>query len=153
MKTLPRPAPRPASRRPLLLWLFVFWLLALGVTSLWRGLTLWQTRALLAELQSTLSPPMLILFVILYVLCGAGLVVSALGLWQRREGRATIDSTRPARALIVGYFAIAQAYTWLFVHTGLLWERRWVTLILSLAAVGLGAGALTWHKSREWLGL
>jgi len=148
MRALTRLTSRPATRRPLLLWLLVFWLLALGVTSIWRGLTLWQTRALLAELQSTLSPPILILFVILYVLCGAGLVASALGLWLRR-----LWGRLAARATIIVYYAIVQAYTWLFVRSGLLWERRWVSLILALAAVGLCVGALTWHSSRQWLGL
>ena len=109
---------------------------------------MWQTRALLAEVESALSPPALILFVALYTLCGAGLVASALGLWLRRpRGRLT------ARATIVVYYAIVQAYTWLFVRSGLLWERRWIALILALAAVGLCIGALTWRRSREWLGL
>jgi hypothetical protein len=148
MKALPRPTNRPATRRPLLLWLLMFWLLALGGTSIWRGLTLWQTRALLAELQSMLSPPILILFVMLYVFCGIGLVASVLGLWLRRPwGRLA------ARATIIVYYAIVQAYTWLFVRSGLLWERRWVSLTLALAAVGLCVGALTWHRSKGWLGL
>jgi hypothetical protein len=128
--------------------LFVLWLLALAAASLWRGLTLWRTRALLAELGSNLSPPWLVILVVLLMLVGVGLVLSAWGLWQRREwGRLW------ARAAIVLYVALVQSYTWLFVQSGLLWERRWVSLILALGTLVIGIGMLTWHRSRRWLGL
>ena len=141
-------AGRTGCRRPLQLTLFVLWLLGLAAASLWRGLTLWRTRALLAELGSPLSPPWLVLFVVLSMLVGVGLVLSAWGLWQRREwGRLS------ARATIVLYMALVQSYTWLFVRSGLLWERRWVSLILALGTVGISFGILTWHRSRRWLGL
>ena len=53
-------------------------MLGLGIVSGWRSLALWQERALLAELDSTLSPAMLVLFVFLFTLCGLGLIVSTL---------------------------------------------------------------------------
>ena len=90
----------------------------------------------------------LILFVILYVLGGVALIVSAVGLWQRRAWARHL-----ARISIVCYLTVVQAYTWLFVRTGLLWERRWVALLLALGAIGLALGALTWRRSRQWLGL
>ena len=100
---------RTGCRRPWLLVLFVLWLLALAAASVWRGVALWRTRTLLAELGSSLSPPLLVLFVVLSVLVGIGLAVSAWGLWQRREwGRLC------ARVLIVAYFVLVQAYIWLF---------------------------------------
>jgi hypothetical protein len=103
---------------------------------------------LLAELESSLSPPLLVLFVALSVLVGIGLVVSAWGLWQRREwGRLS------ARATIVAYFVLVQTYIWQFVRSGLFWERRWASLALALGAVGISFGILTWPRSRRWLSL
>ena len=126
----------------------VLWLLALALIGLWRGWGLWQERSLLAEVGSTLSPPALVAFVGLSALCGLGLGASAVGLWlQRRWGRPL------ALICIPPYFAIVQAYTWLFVQSGLMWARRWVSLILAVIAVGIGVGALTWRRSRKWLGL
>jgi hypothetical protein len=128
--------------------LFVLWLLALAAASVWRGVALWRTRALLAELGSSLSPALLVLFVVLSALIGIGLAASAWGLWQRQEwGRLS------ARAAIVIYFVLVQAYIWLFVRSGLFWERRWASLVLALGAVGISFGILTWHRSRQWLGL
>jgi hypothetical protein len=136
------------SRRPLILWLVVLWLVALAATSFWRAITLWQVRALLAELNSTMPAPMVTTFVILYALCGAALIASGVGLWQRRNwGRVS------ARAWIVLYMVIVQAYTWLFVRTGLLWERRWIALFLAILTTGAGVALLTWRRSRCWLGL
>ena len=127
---------------------FVLWLLALALIGLWRGWGLWQERSLLAEVGSKLSPPALVAFVGFSALCGMGLMGSAVGLWlQRRWGRLL------ALICIPPYFAIVQAYTWLFVQSGLMWARRSVSLILAVIAVGLGVGALTWRRSREWLGL
>jgi hypothetical protein len=144
------PAKRPVSRfrRPLLLWLLVLWLLALAAASFWRATTLWQMRALLVELESTMSAPMITIFVILYALCGVALIASGVGLWQRSNwGRVS------ARAWIVLYMVIVQAYTWLFVRTGLLWERRWIALALAILTSIVSIALLTWHKSRDWLGL
>ena len=136
------------SRRPLMLWLLVLWLVALAAASFWRATTLGQARALLVALGSTLSVPMVTGFVTLYALCGAALVASAYGLWRRQEwGRVS------ARALVVLYTLIVQAYTWLFVRTGLLWERRWIVLGLALGAAAIGIGLLTWRRSRQCLGL
>ena len=144
----PLGAHRAGSRRPLLLWILSLWLLALATASLWRGVTLWRTRALLAELACSLSPALLVLLVMLSMLVGVGLAVSAWGLWRQREwGRLS------ARATIVVYFVLVQAYTWLFVRSGLLWERRWASLVLALGTVGISSGILTWHRSRRWLGL
>jgi len=128
--------------------LIVLWLLGWATASLWRGLTLWHTRALLTELGSSLSPALLVCFVVLSALIGMGLAVSAWGLWQWHEwGRLS------ARALIVVSLAFVQAYTWLFVRSGLLWERRWGALILALGTAGISFGLLTWRRSRRWLGL
>lgn len=145
---------RSGTRRPPLLWLCVLWLTLLASAGFWRAATLWQARTLLAELGSTLCPPTtgtcvgLIAFVALYLLGGTALIVSALGLW-RRQGWAR----HMALASIVCYLTIVQAYTWLFVRTGLLWERRWVALFLALGTTGLALGALTWRRSRQWLRL
>ena len=136
------------ARRPLLLRVLVLWLLGLAVISSWRGLTLWQQRTLLAELGSKLSPPALVVLVSLSALCGVGLIASAVGLWLRHRLAAV-----GARAVIVVYYAIVQAYSWLFLQSGLLWERRWVSLGLALGAIGLTYGALSWPRSRQWLGL
>lgn len=141
-------SPRSRSRRPLVLWLLVFWLLALAATALWRAATLWQTKDLLVALGSTLSTPTVTLFVALYALSGVALVACAGGLWSRKKwGRVS------ARAMIVLYMVLVQAYTWLFVRTGLLWERRWIALSATLGTVGIAVGILTWRRSREWLGL
>jgi hypothetical protein len=136
------------SRRPLLLWLLVLWFAALAAASFWRATTLWQTKSLLVELGSTLSAPAVTLLVILYAFCGVALAIAAWGLWQRRDwGRVT------ARAMIVFYMIVVQAYTWLYVRTGLLWERRWVALGLALLTCSIVGGTLTWQKTRQWLGL
>jgi len=138
----------PKRQRNYVRWVFLFWLLTSATISLWRGLVLWRTRALLAEIGSKLSPAMLVLFAVLSVLCGIALGVSALGLWRRREwGRIS------ARVALPGYYVIVQAYIWLFVQSGLMWQRRWVSLVLAICAVGIGVGALSWHKPRRWLGL
>ena len=136
------------TARSFWLQVFVLWLLGLALISLWRGWGLWKERALLAEVGSTLSPPALVAFVALSALCGMGLGASAVGLWlQRRWGRLL------ALICIPLYFATIQAYTWLFVQSGLMWARRWISLILAVVAVGLGVGALSWRRSRTWLGL
>jgi hypothetical protein len=133
---------------PLLLWASLLWLLALGGVDLWRSITLWQTRRLLAELGSSLSLFASALLGIAWVLSGAALIVSAIGLWLRREW-----ARHTARAAIVVHFGLFQAYTWAFVRTGLLWERRWSALAFAvLAAVG-SLAALTWRRSRRWMGL
>lgn len=145
---------RSGTRRRPLLWVFVLWLALLAAASFWRAATLWQVRALLAELGSTLCPPTadicvgLIAFVALYLLGGTALIVSALGLWRRRGWARWVTL-----ASIACYWTIVQAYTWLFVRTGLLWERRWVALFVALGTTGLALGALTWRRSRQWLGL
>ena len=46
-----------------------------------------------------------------------------------------------------------QIYTWGFVRTGLLWERRWSALVLAILATALSLAALTWPRPRRWLGL
>jgi hypothetical protein len=139
---------RTQTRRPLLLWVSALWLLALGAIDLWRGTTLWQTRRLLAELGSTLSLFASALLVLGWLICGAALLVSSIGLWLRREW-----SRHTARAAIVAHLCLIQAYTWAFVRTGLLWERRWSTLLLGVLATAVGLTALTWPRSRRWLGL
>jgi hypothetical protein len=50
----------------------------------------------------------------------------------------------------VGVF---QVYSWGFVHSGLMLERRWVALLSSVAAVLIGITALTWKRTRTWIGL
>jgi len=136
------------TRRPLLLWAGALWLLALGAIDLWRGITLWQTRRLLIELGSSLSSFASALFVLGWACCAAALIVSAIGLWLRREW-----ARHPARGAIAAHLILIQAYTWGFVRTGLLWERRWSTLILGLVATALGLVALTWPRSLRWLSL
>jgi hypothetical protein len=139
---------RPSALASYVRWILALWLLLLAVISAWRGLILWQTRALLAELGSKMSPPALAAFVALSSLCALGLGVSAAGLSLRRRW-----GWLPALAFIPFFFALRQGYTWLFMQTGLLWERRWVSLILALCAVGIGVGVLAWYRSRRWLGL
>jgi hypothetical protein len=141
-------------RRPLLLRLIVLWLAMLAAANFWRATTLWQTRALLVELGSTLCPPAagtcvgLVAFVTLYLLGGTALLASALALWRREQWARHL-----ARISIVLNVTTVQAYTWLFVRTGLLWERRWVALVLALGTTGFAVGALSWRRSRQWLGL
>ena len=86
------------TRRPLLLWAGALWLLALGAADLWRSITLWQTRHLLAELGSSLSPLASVLLALSWALCAAALIVSAIGLWLRREWARHL-----ARAAIVAH--------------------------------------------------
>lgn len=136
------------TRRTFWLRAFVLWTLALGILSLWRGLVLWRERALLWELGSSLLPATLTLFVAFDILCGGGLVAAAVGLWWRREW-----ARQAARALIPLYMVIVQAYVWFFLRAGLMWERRWVLLLWAMLAAALGISALTWRRSRRWLGL
>lgn len=138
----------PATRRPLLLWMCVLELVALGAIDLWRSVTLWQTRRLLVDLGSSLSPLASALLLLGWALCAAALVVSAIGLWLRRGW-----ARHPARIALVAHFLLMQVYTWGFVRTGLFWERRWSTLILGLVSTALGTAALTWRTSRHWLSL
>ena len=135
-------------RRSALLWGFVLWLLTLATISVWRGVVLWREAALLFELGSTLTPPALALVVSFSMLCGAALAVSALGLWWRRDWARQV--TRICMPL---YFALVQSYTWVFARSGLMWARRWAGLILAILATGIGIGALSWRRSRQWLGL
>jgi hypothetical protein len=139
---------RASSKRPLLLWASALWLLGLGAIDLWKSITLWQTRRLLAELGSTLSPTVSALLVVAWTLVGAALIAAALGLWLRREWARHV-----ARAAIVVHYLSSQVYTWGFVRTGLLWERRWINLVLATLATGLSLAALTWTRSRSWLGI
>jgi hypothetical protein len=139
---------RTKARRPFWLWIFALWLLGLGIASIWRSALLWRMRILLTELDGRLSPAGLRLFVILYLLCGVGLVVSAVALWWRRDwGR------RCAQVFLGCYMVGVQAYVWLAVQSGLLWERRWVSLALAALGMAIGMGALSWRVSRGWLGL
>jgi hypothetical protein len=135
-------------RRPLLLWASALWLLGLGAVDLWRSITLWQTRRLLAELGSSLSPLTSALLGLAWALCAAALIASAVGLWLRQEW-----ARHTARAAIVAHFGLIQLYTWAFVRTGLLWERRWSTLALAILVAAVSVAALTWPKPRRWLGL
>jgi hypothetical protein len=120
----------------------------MGIVSGWRGLVLWNERLVLFERGSSLSPLALAAFVLIYALCGVGLVVSAVGLWWRRNW-----ARRGARIFLVAYLVFAQGYLWLFVRTGLMWERRWVSLASAVLGIGIVVGALTWPRSRQWLGL
>jgi hypothetical protein len=80
-------------------------------------------------------------------LSGTAQLVSAIDLWLRRE-----SARQLARAAIVAHLLLIQVYTWGFVRTGLLWERRWSTLVLRTLATALFVTALTWPRSRHWLG-
>jgi hypothetical protein len=139
---------RKRPRRPLLLWLSALWLVGLGGADLWRGVTLWQMRHLLAALGSSLSPFVSAFLATGWALSASALLPAAVGLWLRHEW-----ARHTARAALVAHFSLTQVYTWAFVRTGLLWERRWSTLALGLLATGLGLAALTWPLSRRWLGL
>jgi hypothetical protein len=136
------------GHRPLVLWMFALWTLGLGIIGVWRSVVLWRERAILYERGSSLSPAMLTLFVALFGLCGLGLVASAVGLWLRHDWARHV-----ARASIPAYAALAQAYTWLFTQSGLMRERRWVSLVGAILGIGIGIGALTWVRSRQWLTL
>jgi hypothetical protein len=135
-------------QRPLLLWAGALWLLALASIDLWRSVTLWQTRTLLIELGSSLSSLSSVLLVAGWALCAAGLILAAFALWLRREWARHV-----ARAAVVVHYLFIQAYVWLFVRTGLLWERRWSALIVAVLATTLSLVALTWPRSRRWLSL
>ena len=135
------------SRRSIWLWVFVLWILGLGIIGIWRGAVLWRERTLLFDLGSSLSPLTLTLFVLLSGLCGGCLIVAALGLWWRQAWARSV-----ARIAILSYLIIVQVYTWMYVRTGLMWERRWVSLGLAILGAGIGIGMLTWPRSRKWLG-
>jgi hypothetical protein len=83
-----------------------------------------------------------------WALSAAALIASAIGLWLRREWARHL-----ARASLVVHLLLIQVYSWGFVRTGLLWERRWSTLILGLLSTTLGLTALTWPRSLRWLHL
>ena len=135
-------------RRSLWLWLFSLWVLGLGIVSLWRGLVLWYERRLLLALDSSFGPLSSWVFVVLWLSVGIGLVVSAIGLWMRQAW-----ARHTARIDIVLSVLIYQAYIWFFVRSGLMRQRRPVLLVAGLLTVVVGFGALTWHRSRRWLGL
>jgi hypothetical protein len=136
------------TRRPIWLWAFALCVLGLGSAGVWRGAVLWRSRAILFERGSSLSPAALGLFCLLFVLCGGALFASAVGLWFRRPW--AIAATR---ALVPSYALVAQVYLWLWVRSGLMWERRWISTIGALLGAGLSVGALSWSTSRRWLGL
>lgn len=131
-----------------MLWLFSLWVLWLGTSGVWRAAVLWRERSLLSDLGSSLSPAALTAFALVFALCGVGLVTSALGLWLR-----TRWAQCGAKVSIVLYAATTQAYSWGFVRSGLMRERRVVSLVVALLTVGVGVGALSWNRSRKWLGL
>jgi len=136
------------KQRPFLLHVFVAWMLVLAGMSIWRGLALWGQRSLMEELAGTQASGTLLVAAALSLLCGIGLAVAAVGLWNRRGwGRRTAQVSVPAT------FAAYHGYVWLFVRSGLLWDRRWVSLGAALTATAVGVGALAWSRSREWLGL
>jgi hypothetical protein len=139
---------RAKTRRPLLLWAIALWLLALGGMDLWRSITLWQTRLLLSELGSRLSPFASALLIVSWALCAAALIASAIGLWLRRQW-----ARHAARVSLFVHLILIQVYVWGFVRTGLLWERRWIVLMSGVLTTTLGLGALTWPRARRLLGL
>lgn len=143
-----RPLSSAGTRRPLLLWAAALWLLALGAIDLWRSITLWQTWRLLAELGSSLSPLASTLLILFWALCAAALAAAAIGLWLRREWARHL-----ARAALIAHLVLLQVYTWGFLRTGLLWERRWIALVLGLLLTALGLATLTWSRSLRWLSL
>lgn len=136
------------ARRPFWLWVLALSVLGVGIVSEWRGIVLWGERDVLFERGSSLSPTALTTFAFAYGLGGLCLVASAVGLWWRRDWARQV-----ARVCLPAYLVAAQAYLWLFVRTGLLWERRWVSLASAILGAGIGVGALTWSRSRQWLGL
>lgn len=136
------------SKRTVWLWGCAAWVLALGAIGLWRAIVLWQERTLLAELESSLSPGWLAVLIGAFSICGAGLVASALGLWFRQDWART-----SARAFIPLHAIVFQVYNWGFVRSGLMLERRWVAVLSSVAAVLVGITALTWKRTRTWMGL
>ncbi len=135
-------------RRSIWLKLLVLWTLGLGIIGAWRGAVLWRERAMLFELGSTLGPLTLTLFVALLLIAGAALVASALGLWFKQDW-----ARQSARVAIPAYLLLIQAYTWLWVRSGLMWERRWTALILAALGIIVSVGTLTWKKTRKWLSL
>lgn len=135
-------------RRSLWLWLFSLWLVGLGIVSFWRGLVLWQERRLLFALDSSFTPPSLVLFVALWFVAAIGLSASAIGLWLQQ-----IWARHIARIGIVLSVLIFQVYLWFFVRSGLMQQRRPVLLVLGLLTIVVGVEALTWSRSRHWLGL
>jgi hypothetical protein len=135
-------------RRSLRWWLFSLWVLGLGIVSLWRGFVLWQGRRLLLASDSSFTPMSLVLFVALWSLCGIGLVSSVIGLWLRQTWARDV-----ARIGVVLSVLIFQTYLWFFVRSGLMRQRRPVLLIVGLLTIVIGLGALTWPRSRHWLGL
>ncbi|MBN1640606.1 MAG: hypothetical protein JXA09_05160 [Anaerolineae bacterium] len=135
-------------RRSQWLWIAVGWFAILGVSAAWRGLALWGERALLYELGSSLSPLALTVYAAIFVGCGLGLVVAAAGLWFRRDW-----SRHVAWACLAGYLAASQSYTWLYVRSGLTWERRWVALTGAVLALAVSVVAMTCSRPRAWLGL
>lgn len=135
-------------RRPFRLWLFLLWVLGLGIANLWRALVLWRERSLLFQLGSSFSPLTLSLFAVLWLADGGSLTLSVAGLWLRQSWARYV-----ARIGIVLSVLIFQAYLWLFVRSGLMRQRRPVLLVVGLATLVVGLGALTWPRSRRWLGL
>lgn len=134
-------------RRPFGLKLLTLWTLGLGLLGIWRSGVLWRERHLLYELGSSLTPFWLTLFVVLWSALGIALIVAAAGLWFKKDW-----ARRVIRVAIPAYLALSQAYTWGFVRSGLMWERRWVAL--GVSALGIVAAILltTWHKTRRQIG-
>ena len=129
------------KRRPSWLWAFVLWMSVLAIISMWRGATFWRYRSLFDELKSTVSSAMAVAFALMFALYGVGLLTSAVGLlWWHRWAR------RLARVSLLLYLTTVQVYNWGFVRTGLLWERRWLSLAMSLVALAVGAVVLCSSK-------
>ena len=120
----------------------------MGLGGIWRSLVIWRERHLLYELGSSLQPFSLSLTVALGLIVGSTLLVTTVGLWLKKEW-----SRRLARIAIPTYLLLGQAYIWLFVRSGLMWERRWMALVLSMSGVALGIVLPTWSTTRRWLGL